>query len=99
MKAVALALLALSATAVLGADNAPPGPPGTVTLPLAEYDRLVDRARDGGKLPPAPPVAAPPQQPIYESIPAGTTIPPDNLDPNAPVPSYPLSSGYVYRSC
>jgi len=58
MKPLALALLALSASALRGADNAPPGPPGTVTLPLAEYDRLVDRARDGEKRPPGPPVAA-----------------------------------------
>lgn len=53
----------------------------------------------GDTVTPAAPVVTAAPQPIYEPIPAGTTIPPDNLDPNAPVPSYPLSSGYVYRTC
>ncbi len=49
--------------------------------------------------PPAPPVQTTPVQPVYGTVPAGTTIPPDNLDPNAPLPMYPVSSGYVYRAC
>ena len=31
-----------------------------------------------------------PPQPIYEAVAGGTTIPPDNLDPDAPLPSAPL---------
>ena len=36
----------------------PQGPPGTVTLPLAEYDRLMDRAARPPKRPEPPPVSA-----------------------------------------
>lgn len=36
----------------------PQGPPGTVTLPLAEYDRLVDRANNPTKRPDPPPMEA-----------------------------------------
>jgi hypothetical protein len=53
------AAVALAATA--GAQEksrAPQGPPGTVTLPLPEYDRLVDRAAKPPKRPEQPPIAA-----------------------------------------
>src|ERR671938_549878 len=36
----------------------PQGPQGTVTLPIAEYDRLVDRANQPDKRPEPPPVGA-----------------------------------------
>ncbi len=58
------ATLALAATAGAQAANvvqerrAPQGPPGTVTLPLPEYDRLVDRAAKPPKRPESPPIAA-----------------------------------------
>jgi membrane peptidoglycan carboxypeptidase len=39
----------------------------------------------------SPPVIVPPQ-PQYELVEGGTTIPPDNLDPNAPLPSTPLAN-------
>ena len=59
MRTVALAIAMLSCGVVEAAAQDPPkGPAGTVSLPLAEYDRLVDRARDGGKRPQPPPVAA-----------------------------------------
>lgn len=48
---------------------------------------------------PAPPVQTTPRQPVYGTVPAGTTIPPDVLDPNWPLPSYPVANGYVYRPC
>jgi hypothetical protein len=48
--------IALSVSVAAGAAEQPPaGPPGTVTLPLADYDRLVERAGS----PPRPPTAAP----------------------------------------
>lgn len=34
------------------------GPPGTVTLPLAEYDRLLERAEHPPRVPEPPPIAA-----------------------------------------
>jgi len=49
-----------------------------------------------------PPTASPPvveQRPQYATIDGGTTIPPDNLDPTAPVPSFPVSAGYVFSQC
>jgi penicillin-binding protein 1A len=48
-----------------------------------------------GEAPPetAPPETAPPVTiPIIESVQVGTTIPPDNLDPLAPLPSLPISA-------
>ena len=44
----------------------------------------------------APPATAPPT-PIYAPVQTGTTIPPDVLDPNAPVPSAPANA--VVRPC
>jgi hypothetical protein len=38
--------------------RAPQGPPGTVTLSLADYDRLLDRAENPAKRPEAPPIPA-----------------------------------------
>src|SRR6185295_12207188 len=52
-----LPLLALVALPAL-ADERPVPAPGTVTLPLAEYDRLVERAAHPPKQPSPPPVAA-----------------------------------------
>lgn len=70
----------------------PVAPTGT-TLPAAPVDPAA---------PPtvAPTPTAPPMAPQYAPVDANvTTIPPDNLDPNAPVPSYPVSAGYQYRQC
>jgi hypothetical protein len=55
----ACCLLAWSA-GLVAAEDAPvrAGAPGTVTLPLAEYDRLVDRAAHPPTPPERPPVAA-----------------------------------------
>jgi hypothetical protein len=54
-----VAALALAAPAVAQEKSrAPQGPPGTVTLPLPEYDRLVDRAAKPPKRPEAPPIPA-----------------------------------------
>jgi hypothetical protein len=57
---VALASLAFAATAMSAEEAAAPraGAPGTVTLPLAEYDRLVERAARPPESPAPPPVAA-----------------------------------------
>ena len=46
MRTLAFAITLLSWSAPVGAEEPPKGPPGTVTLPLADYDRLVDRGRD-----------------------------------------------------
>ena len=58
MRTLAFAIAVLSFGPTVGAEEPPKGPAGTVTLPLAEYDRLVDRGRDGVKRPSPPPVAA-----------------------------------------
>ncbi|HUF98495.1 MAG TPA: transglycosylase domain-containing protein [Ilumatobacter sp.] len=44
-----------------------------------------------------PPVATAPPVPIFAAVPSGTTIPPNVLDPNAPMPSAPL--GVVTERC
>jgi hypothetical protein len=55
----ALVSIALSVSMTAGAAEKPPaGPPGTVTLPLADYDRLVERAASPLRPPEAAPVAA-----------------------------------------
>ena len=57
--ASALAIL-LAATAAVAQERTrlPQGPAGTVTLPVTEYDRLVDRAAQPHTRPDPPPVAA-----------------------------------------
>ncbi len=52
---VVVAAAALLAVVVPARAQAPAGPPGTVTLPLSEYDRLAERAAR----PPAPPAIPP----------------------------------------
>ncbi|MET0554139.1 MAG: hypothetical protein ABW221_13940 [Vicinamibacteria bacterium] len=55
----AVVSIALSVSFVAHADDrTPAGPPGTVTLPLAEYDRLVERAASPQRPPEAAPVPA-----------------------------------------
>ena len=49
--------------------------------------------------PPAQPVQTVPVRPVYAQVDAGTTIPPNNLDANAPVPSVLLSQGLAVRGC
>ena len=57
--AVAVVSIALSVSMTAGAADQPPaGPPGTVTLPLADYDRLVERAASPLRPPAAAPVSA-----------------------------------------
>lgn len=59
MTRTSLVLLLLAASASAAEEKRPPqAPPGTVTLPLAEYDRLLDRAAKPPKRPEPPPVAA-----------------------------------------
>jgi hypothetical protein len=54
-----VAALALAAAAVAQEKSRPPqAPPGTVTLSLPEYDRLVDRAAKPPKRPEPPPIPA-----------------------------------------
>jgi Carboxypeptidase regulatory-like domain len=53
--AVVSIALSVSVVGARAAEKPPAGPPGTVTLPLADYDRLVERAAS----PPRPPAAAP----------------------------------------
>lgn len=55
----AVVSIALSVSSSAGASEKPPaGPPGTVTLPLADYDRLVERAASPTRPPAAAPVSA-----------------------------------------
>ena len=53
-------------------------------------------------LPPDPSISAPPSteapKPVLKAIPSDTTIPPDVLDPKAPVPTVPNTGVLVY-SC
>ena len=48
---------------------------------------------------PAQPVQTVPVRPVYAQVDAGTTIPPNNLDANAPVPSVLVSQGLAVRGC
>lgn len=50
--------LALSVVSHAQERRLPQGPPGTVTLPVSDYDRLVDRASQPDARPDPPPVAA-----------------------------------------
>jgi membrane peptidoglycan carboxypeptidase len=43
------------------------------------------------------PVAEPPPKPVLKAIPSDTTIPPDVLDPKAPVPTVPIAGTIVYQ--
>src|SRR2546428_3645808 len=52
------ALLFVSAVAAAEEKRPPAGPPGTVSLPLAEYDRLATRAARAPKRPEPPPLPA-----------------------------------------
>src|SRR5262245_14823109 len=58
MRTLGFVLAALALAPSLPADQAPKGAVGTVTLPLAEYDRLVDLGREAAKRGPLPPVPA-----------------------------------------
>jgi hypothetical protein len=53
---IAIGFFAIAPTAF--AQTPPPGSPGTVTLPLSEYDRLVERASRPTTTPERPPVPA-----------------------------------------
>jgi hypothetical protein len=62
MKRAIVTVLAVAALARVESaraqQNPPSPPPGTVTLPLTEYDRLLDRAARPPRRPEPPPVAA-----------------------------------------
>ncbi len=60
LKPAIVATLVLSASLSLAEEKPrpPQAPPGTVTLPLAEYDRLVERAARPPKRPESPPLAS-----------------------------------------
>ena len=69
---------------VVGTELAPvdpDAPPTAVPPPNAD-------GSPAATAPPAPPVTVP----IVESVQVGTTIPPDNLDPLAPLPSLPRTA-------
>lgn len=71
-------------------DAAPTGFAPPVAAPPATDPPAVEPppATDPPPLDTVPPTTGPPV-PIYGPVPSGTTIPPDVLDPNAPVPSAP----------
>jgi membrane peptidoglycan carboxypeptidase len=71
--------------------RAAPNAPAT-TLPEAPEEPEAPVEPEGPvETGPAPaPVQTTPGRPIIESVNVGTTIAPDNLDPNAPLPSVPL---------
>lgn len=59
MRRLVLCALLLVPVAVSGEEKRLPlGPPGTVSLPLAEYERLLDRAAKPPKRPEPPPIPA-----------------------------------------
>ena len=58
MNRTSLALMLFAASAAADEKMPPQAPPGSVTLPLAEYDRLLDRAAKPPKRPELPPVGA-----------------------------------------
>ena len=83
---------------------------GTRVVPPAEPQGFAapQQPPEPPPAPPDPPPQTPPPNTVvvtspvvaqYEEVPGGTTIPPDVLDPYAPVPSYPVSAGYEYRPC
>ena len=43
------------------------------------------------------PVTEPPPKPVLKAIPSDTTIPPDVLDPLAPIPTIPITGTVVYQ--
>ncbi|HEX3090717.1 MAG TPA: transglycosylase domain-containing protein [Ilumatobacteraceae bacterium] len=63
-----------------------PGGPTTTTvaLPPENPDETV-------------PAAEPPPRPVLKAIPSDTTIPPDVLDPTAPIPTIPITGTIVYQ--
>ena len=72
-------------------------PPAGFAAPEQAPPTPTTRARR--RPPPAQPVQTVPVRPVYAQVDAGTTIPPNNLDANAPVPSVLLSQGLSVRGC
>jgi penicillin-binding protein 1A len=74
-------------------DQAPPAT-DPATAPPAEPTPTVPPAEPpptGTTIPVAPTETTAPPAPVYRAIDSGTTIPPDVLDPRAPLPSAPRS--------
>ncbi len=86
-KAVRLYLPGNECLAKLVSGQLPGGPTTTTTtLPPENPDETV-------------PPAEPPPKPVLKAVPSDTTIPPDVLDPRAPVPTIPISGGTVVYQC
>ncbi|MEO5724242.1 MAG: penicillin-binding transpeptidase domain-containing protein, partial [Ilumatobacteraceae bacterium] len=65
----------------------------TTEVPTATTTATTTPSEPSGTTTTVPLVTTPPTPPppVYRNLPSGTTIPPDVLDPNAPVPTVPLS--------
>ena len=64
-----------------------PGGPTTTTTTIAPPENPDETV----------PPPEPPPKPVLKAIPSDTTIPPDVLDPRAPVPTVPISGTIVYQ--
>lgn len=77
------------------APPADPAPPSGFARPAAPP--APEPTTPPGTSPPV--VVTNPVRPIYESVDGGTSVPRGVVDPNAPIPEFPVSLGYVYRQC
>lgn len=83
-------------SAVIGGFRAPATPPPTTIAPEPEAPPTATTVPP--ETPPElPPATTAPPVPIFAAVPGGTTIPPNVLDPNAPMPSAPI--GVVTQPC
>jgi len=80
------------------AETAPPAPPEGFRAPAAPPPTTAPPAPPPGTVPPETvPTTTLPPVPIFGQVESGTTIAPDVLDPNAPLPSAPV--GQLVRPC
>ena len=80
-------------------ETEPPPPPPTQPPATQPPSGTTDDHRARTDRPPetAPPPTTPPPRPVLTADQTGTTIPPDVLDPHAPLPSVPLDR--VVQAC
>ena len=79
-------------------EQTPPSTPDGTAPPAPDGFRAPEAPPPTGTVPPeSVPTTTLPPRPIYGQVDGGTTIPPDVLDPNAPLPSAP--SGQLVRPC
>ncbi len=83
-------------SAAIEGFRAPPEPPPTTVAPEPEAPPTATTMPPEVAPEEPPPITSPPV-PIFAAVPSGTTIPPNVLDPNAPMPSAPI--GVVTRPC